>query len=510
LDYRQISRKLGILILLVGVCMSSSLSWAFADSGAADMNVVIGAFVRSIAVSVVAGIFLIWIGRGRKDDAGRIYRREAVAIVGLGWFCCGILGALPYIFSGVLKNLYGNWFDIVAAAIFESISGFTGTGASVFPDVEILPRAILFWRSLTHWLGGMGIVVLFVAVLGQTGPAAKYLFNSEMPGPVSEAIRPRVRKSAMLLWGIYIAISAAAVICLWVQGMNLFESLCHTFGAIATGGFSTHNQSIGHYNNLGIELTIILFLVLAGVNFNLYAAILHGKWRSVFKNQELRVYLLLLAGATILISLDLILNRPLVYNAVHALRVAGFQVVSVMTTTGYCTDDFNTWPNLSRWLLVMLMFVGGSAGSTACGIKVIRVMLFVRLILLEAELIFSPNVVRPLTIGRQQVDDNIRRDVSTYVGLILALFFVATLLLMVVHNDCCVKPADHLDLETAFSAVATTLNGVGPGLNKVGAVGNFAFFTAPAKLLLSLLMLLGRLEIMIILVLFMPSFWRQN
>jgi trk system potassium uptake protein TrkH len=474
------------------------------------MDIVVNAFTMSVAVSVAVGVFLIWLGRGRKDDTGRIYRKEAIAIVGLGWFCCGILGALPYIFSGVLKDLYGDGFGVVASAVFESISGFTGTGASVFPEPESLPRAILFWRSLTHWLGGMGIVVLFVAVLGQTGPAAKYLFNSEIPGPVSESIQPRIRKSAMLLWEIYIAISVVEVFCLWVQGMDIFESLCHTFGTMATGGFSTRNKSIGYYNSLGIELTIIMFLVMASINFNLYAAILHGKWRSVLKNKELQVFLSLLVGAIILLSLDLLLNRPLVYNAARAVRVASFQVVSIMTTTGYCTDDFNTWPDLSRWLLVMLMFIGGSAGSTACGIKVIRVMLFVRLILLEAELIFRPNVVRPLMIGQQQIDDNVRRDVSTYVGLILMLFFVATGLLLVVHNEYCVRPADHLDLETAFSAVAATLNGVGPGLNRVGAMGNYAFFTAPAKILLSLLMILGRLEIMVILVLFMPSFWRRN
>jgi len=498
------------LILLVGLCMSSSLLWAFLDGGTADASAVIGAFSMSVAVSAAVGIFLIWIGRGRRDDAGRIYRKEAVAIVGLSWFCCGLLGALPYIFSGVLDDLYDNWFGMTAAAIFESISGFTGTGASIFPDVEILPRAILFWRSLTHWLGGMGIVVLFVAVLGQTGPAAKYLFNSEMPGPVSESIQPRVRKSAILLWETYIALSVVEVFCLWVQGMDIFESLCHTFGTMATGGFSTRNKSIGYYNNLGIEVTVILFLVLASINFNLYAAILHGKWRSALKNKELHVFLLLLAGAILLISLDLILNQSLVYSIAGAVRTASFQVVSVMTTTGYCTNDFNTWPELSRWILVMIMFIGGSAGSTACGIKVIRVMLFVRLIVLEAELIFRPNVVRPLMVGRQQMDDNIRRDVSAYVGLILAIFFAATMLLMVVHNDCCVSPADHLDMETAFSAVATTLNGVGPGLNKVGAMGNYAFFTAPAKLLLSFLMILGRLEVMVVLVLFMPSFWRRN
>ena len=509
MNYRQIVRQLGILVLLVGACMSSALVWAFLDRDQNGANKIIFAIVVSVIVCLVFGLIALLIGR-KTGPAEDMYRKEAIAVVGLGWLLCGVLGALPYIFSGVLTNLYHSWFDICAAAAFESISGFTTTGASIFPQPEQLPRAILFWRSLTHWLGGMGIVVLFVAILGQIGPSAKFLFSSEVPGPLAESVRPRIRQTAILLWKIYFAISLAQVLCLKLQGMNIFESLCHTFGTMATGGFSTLNSSIGQYHHLGFEITIIVFMVLAGTNFNLYAAILHGQWRQVLKNREWRIYLLLLLCAVGLISLDLILNRPLIYSAAQAIRAAAFQAVSIMTTTGYCTDDFNNWPSFSRWLLIILMFIGGSAGSTGGGIKVIRIMLFIRLALLEVEQTFRPSVVRPLKIGHQPVDDTVRRNVSAYIGIVLVTFFVATVLLMVVHNEYHVEEQHNLDLETAFSAVAATLNNIGPGLNMVGATQNYAFFTAPAKLLLALLMILGRLEIMVILCMFVPSFWRHR
>ena len=489
--------------------MISALVWAVMDRHQDGGTTVIIAMVVSIIVCLVLGLIAVLTGH-KADSSKGIHRKEAITVVALGWVLCGLLGALPYIFSGVLTDLCHSWFDICASAAFESISGFTTTGASIFPEPEQLPRAILFWRSLTHWLGGMGIVVLFVAILGQIGPSAKVLFSSEVPGPLAETIRPRIRQTALLLWAIYAGISLAHVICLAIQGMTIFESLCHTFGTMATGGFSTQNSSIGQYQHLGFEITIIVFMVLAGTNFNLYAAILHGQWRLVLKNREWHIYLLLLFGAAILISLDLLLNRPLVYSAGNAIRSAAFQTVSIMTTTGYCTDDFNTWPSFSRWLLVTLMFIGGSAGSTGGGIKVIRIMIFVRIVLLEIEQTFRPNVVRPLKIGSQTLDDSVRRRITAHIGVVLVIFFVATILLTVCHNESAVADEHHLDLETAFSAVAATLNNIGPGLNMVGATQNYAFFTVPAKLLLALLMILGRLEIMVLLCMFVPNFWRHR
>ncbi len=467
---------------------------------------VVYAFLLPIVICIVIGLVFT----RKKICDKKMYRKEAIAVVSLGWFLCGILGALPYIFSGVLSSLYDNWFGLCGAAVFESISGFTTTGASIFPAPEELPRAILFWRSLTHWLGGMGIVVLFVAVLGQTGSGAKHMVVSEVPGPTDESLKPRISSAALLLWKIYVAISAAEVVCLMFQGMDLFESLCHTFGTMATGGFSTLNGSIGQYNNLGFEITIIVFMLLAGTSFNLYAILLTGNWRKVIGNRELQVYLLIVLGAVALLTTDVLLNGPDHYGPGKALRDSGFQAVSIMTTTGYCTADFNAWPDLSRWLLFLLMFVGGCAGSTGGGIKVIRVILFVKIIVLEIAGTFRPRAVRTLKIGGKALDKNVRRNVTAYIGIVLMIFLVSTLFLLVLHNGCCVETDKQIDLETAFTSVAATMNNIGPGLNRVGATENYAFFSTPAKIFLSFLMILGRLEIMVILCLFLPSFWKKQ
>ncbi len=504
MNYRQVIKKLGILVILVGVFMATSLVWAAQDYQQ-DGSPNILAFIVSVIMCLIVGFLFLWIGR---TATGEILRKEAIAIVGFGWLICGLLGALPFILSGVLTQYGRSPFDIGASAIFESCSGFSTTGASIFPAPQDLPRAILFWRSLTHWLGGMGIVVLFVALLGGTGAGAKFLFSSEVPGPIAESLRPRIRSTAILLWKIYIGISAAEVLCLCAQGMNLFDSLCHTFGTMATGGFSTKNESIGFYHDLSIEITVIVFMVLAGTNFNLHAALLQRKFKTVLKNKEFRVYLIFLLAATLLLTTDLVVNG--VYKMGSALRYASFQAVSIMTTTGYGTDDFNKWPSFSRWFLVMLMFIGGSAGSTGGGIKVIRIMLFVRIVMLEVERTFRPHIVRSLKVAGQDVDDDMKRAFGMYIGIVLVIFFVATLFLMVLHNEYHVEEHRHLDLETAFSAVAATLNNIGPGLGMVGSVENYAFFTPAAKILLTLLMIIGRLEVMVIFCLFVPNFYRRN
>ncbi len=500
MNLKLILRQLGILVILVGCCISSSLIWALIDYQKDNNTNIIYSIIYSVLVCLLIGVLFVLGGR-EPDKKKEMFRKEAIAVVGLGWLICGTLGSLPYLFSGVMTELYPTLYGRIAAAVFESISGFTTTGASIFPSPEDLPRAILFWRSLTHWLGGMGIVVLFVAILTQIGPAAKFMFNSEVPGPIAESVRPRIKQTAMLLWKIYMAISLALTICLMALGMDLFESLCHTFGTMATGGFSTRNASIGFYNHLCIEIVIIVFMVLAGMNFNLYAELIQGKWRNVIKNSELRIYLLILLTATILITLDLITHDALVYKFGKALRSASFQVVSVMTTTGYGSDDFDKWPNFSRWLLVALMFVGGSAGSTGGGIKVFRLMLFFKLIVAETQKTFRPSLIKPVRIGSQPIEDAHCRTIGVYVGMVILIAFISTILLLGLESN--------IDIETAFSSVAATLNNIGPGLNLVGATQNFAFMTPTSKLLLSLLMILGRLEIMAIFCLMVPSFWKK-
>ena len=506
MNFKLVFKQLGILVFLVAACMSTSLVWVFIDWNKKGSIRVMSAFLLSIFICIIIGIAFSY----KKTQDKKIYRKEAIAVVSLGWFLCGILGALPYIFSGVLSSYYGNWFDLCGAAVFESISGFTTTGASVFPEPEALPRAILFWRSLTHWLGGMGIIVLFVAILGRTTSRAKPLVVSEVPGPMEESLKPRIRSAALLLWKIYIALSAAEVICLMLQGMNLFESLCHTFGTMATGGFSTLNGSIGQYNNIGFEITIIVFMILAGTSFNLYAILLTGNWRKVLKNRELQIYLLVLLVATVLLTTDLFLNGPDEYEPKKALRDSGFQAVSIMTTTGYCTTNFNVWPDFSRWLLFLLMFIGGCAGSTGGGIKVIRVILFVKIIFMEIASMFRPRVVRTLQINGKVLDKNIRRGVTVYIGIVLMIFIISPLILLALHNNYYMENDQKIGLVTAFSSIAATLNNIGPGFNMVGPTGNYAFFSTPAKIFFSFIMILGRLEILVVLCLFLPSFWRKE
>jgi len=506
LNYKLVFKQLGILIFLVGLCMSTSLIWTCVGQNEKSDPGVVSGFVFSILICIAIGTIF----NCGKIKNQRFYQREAIAVVGLGWIFCGILGALPYILSGVLSPLYDNLFDICGAAVFESVSGFTTTGASIFPEPEALPRAILFWRSLTHWLGGMGIVVLFVAVLGQAGAGAKHMVVSEVPGPQDEALKPRIKSAALLLWKIYVVISAAEVISLMFQGMNLFESLCHTFGTMATGGFSTKNGSIGQYNSPGIEITIIIFMFLAGASFNLYAILLAGNWRKVIRNRELQVYFLILFIAVLLLTGDVLLNGPEEYETAKALRDSSFQAVSIMTTTGFGSADFNAWSDFSRWLLLLLMFVGGCSGSTGGGIKVVRTIVFAKAIFREIAGMFRPRVVRTLKIGAKVMDENVIRNVTVYVGVVLVIFLISVLLIFVFHNDYCVDNDKQIDIETAISSVAATLNNIGPGLNMVGPTKNYAFFSTPAKFFLSLLMILGRLEIMVILCLFIPSFWKKE
>ncbi|MBN2841789.1 MAG: TrkH family potassium uptake protein, partial [Sedimentisphaerales bacterium] len=437
------------------------------------------------------------------DKKKVMYRKEAIAVVGLGWLICGLLGSLPFLLSGVLDSIYPTWPGRIAAAVFESVSGFTTTGASIFPEPESLPRAILFWRSFTHWLGGMGIVVLFVAILSQTGPAAKFMFNSEVPGPKSaDSIRPRIRQTAMLLWKIYLGLSLAETILLMGFGMTLFDALCHTFATLSSGGFSTKNASIGHFG-LGIEIIIIIFMFLAGTNFNLYADIIQGKWRLIFKNTEFRVYVGLLFFATMIITYDIISHQSAIYSLGQALNSACFQVMSLMTCTGFCSDDYDKWPELSRWLLIMLMMIGGSAGSTSGGIKVFRIMIFFRIILDEVSKTFRPSLIKPVHIGKQPIDDNQCRAIGVYLGTYLLIAFTSSLLILFLESD------NGVDIETSFSAVVSSMSNVGPGLHKVGPMANFSFFAPTTKLLLSFLMILGRLEVMAIFCLFTPAFWRK-
>ncbi len=536
MNWALVARLLGLISLLIGGSMVVTLPWSYPWFGQTVVfeKVAFGGMLRSIAVCGVVGALLLFGGRTAKE---KLLRKEALAVVGVGWILCGILGALPFLLTPTYRMPAIPMS--VSDAVFESISGFTTTGASVLTNLEIpigvsdceqaalrgeiayVPRSVLFWRSFTHWLGGMGIIVLFVAILGQLGVGGKALMRREVPGPLTDTVRPRVRETAMLMWGIYLGLSVLLTVLLLLQGLDLFESLCHTFGTLATGGFSTRNSSVGAFGDAGIEFTIIVFMIAAGTNFNLYYLLLRkpagrsghtviDRIRAFFSDPEFRAYLSILFLGTALLTA--VLYGVGTYSSVSGgLRHACFNVVAVMTTTGFGTEDFARWPEFSRSVLLLLMFVGGCSGSTGGGVKVIRFLVLWRVLKLEAERAFRPNLVSPLRIAGNRVDDSVGRDVLVYFCLIAVIFAGSWCLLMVVEPSTQWQGETSAEkLTDCAGAVAATLNNIGPGLGVCGPHGNYSAFSDASKLLLTVLMLLGRLELFAIIVLFIPGFWKLH
>lgn len=536
MNWLLLCRMLGLLGMLVGGSMVFSLPWAFPVFGETETFEAEGfrGLLASFCVCLLVGGSLFLAGR---RETGTVLRKEALAIVGLGWILSGLLGSLPFLLSGVRHQLGDEIVPItIPDAIFESVSGFTTTGASVLTHLEappigaspgeyrekLIPRCVMFWRCFTHWLGGMGIIVLFVAVLGQLGAGGKALMRREVPGPISEAVRPRVRETALTMWAIYVGLSVLLTALLYLEGMSVYDSLCHTFGTMATGGFSTWNASVGHFQSPTIEWTLIGFMLLAGTNFNLYYMAISqhrstdkGSWLRWFapfyRDPEYRLYLSILTLATFLLAVRLWGEHR--YDSLgEVIRHSAFMSVSITTTTGFGTEDYDQWSSFSRALLLGLMFVGGCAGSTGGGIKVVRFLLFARILKLEAEQAFRPNVVRPLRIAGVNLDKTLRHEVIVYFSFMLLIFVASFLMLTAIEPGGPWHQADghNIELIDCASAVAATLNNIGPGLGAVGPTMNYSMFAPQSKLLLSLLMLVGRLELFAILVLFVPSFWRTQ
>ena len=524
MNWRLLFKLLGMLSLLVGGSMAMSLPWAFPELGVATEFEAKGFFgiLAAMCISLLIGGGFSWLGRGSQ---GTILHKEALAIVGLGWVIAGVLGALPFLFSGTMRSP-----DVpmtVIDAVFESVSGFTTTGASVLTELEdpaMIPKCVMFWRCFTHWLGGMGIIVLFVALLGHLGGGGKALMQREVPGPLNETVKPRVREAAIIMWKIYVGLSIVLVILFVLLGMSVYDSLCHTFGTLATGGFSTYNKSIGHFDSITIEVTITLFMLIAGTNFSLFYIMISGqpivrneRWHQRFnillKDPEWKVYIGVLFLATIVLTGNLLANG-IYSSAAEALRHASFICVAIMTTTGFGTEDFSQWGEFSKGLLLLLMFVGGCAGSTGGGIKVVRFILFFKVMKLEVERAFRPKVIRSLRLGNENLPDSLRHDVVVYFSLILFIFISSWMTLnMIEPNTQWATSQTHTEAEKLIdcaSAVAATLNNIGPGLGVLGPASNFSEFSQQGKVLLTLLMLLGRLELFAVLVLFFPSFWRYQ
>jgi trk system potassium uptake protein TrkH len=404
-------------------------------------------------------------------------------------------------------------FDSYLDCYFEAMSGLTTTGATILEAIGTVPPSLLLWRSLTQWLGGLGIVVLFVAVFPMLGVGGRRIFRIEAAGPTPEGVRPRIQEAARVLWMMYVGLTLVEIVALKICGMSWFDSVCHTFTTLATGGFSTLDASVAGYHSTAIHIIFIVFMFLAGVNFGLYYQLLKGQWRSVRKDPELRIYVGIILVATVFITLSILSNRPPAYAATAdseaapvgtVIRDSVFQVVSLQTTTGFATSDFDTWGFLAKATLVILMFVGGCAGSTGGGIKVTRIMIGVKIMIAELEHAFRPSVVRTVRVGRSVIDADLKISTLAYLLGIVVLFALGTIVLMALEVD------NGIDMTSAATASAATLNNIGPGLGKVGATQNYAWFSEASKAVMCVLMVLGRLEVLTVVVLFMPRFWRAE
>lgn len=501
------------MLLVLSGCMGAigawaGLRWMLSEQDAANAAL---SLLIAVSIGVVFGLSA-FIG-GRKAPVEEMTRRDAMLLVALTWLVGAALSATPFFIWAHLRIGDGaHPFTSFIDCYFEAMSGLTTTGATVLTDIGTVPRGLLLWRAMTHWLGGLGIVVLFVAVLPMLGVGAKKLFQIEAAGPTQQGVRPRIAETARVLWMIYLLLTVAQTLLLHIAGMTWFEAVCHTFATLATGGFSTSNASIGHWAPTPwIDGITIVFMILAGMNFGLYYQIARGRIRQVWHDREAQTYLATIGVVSIIIAVYLV-GSPIVLttgdqiesaNATEALRYSIFQVVSIQTTTGFATADFNLWPFLPKALLVAVMFVGGSAGSTGGGIKVIRIMVMFKLLVAQIEKVFNPSVVRTTRIGRGVVDDELARSVLVYV---LAIFLLSGLGTVAIKLF---EPAGSISIVTAATASIACLNNIGPGLEMVGAVENFSFFSWPSKVLLTLWMALGRLEVYALLVLVTPSFWRQ-
>ncbi|NLW82561.1 MAG: TrkH family potassium uptake protein [Desulfovibrionales bacterium] len=471
----------GLILLCVGLCMSLPLLCGvyYADGSVAPLFL-------SLCVTVLAGAFLMFFFR--RPNPLVINHREGMVIVALAWATCGVFGALPFVLGG---------FPSFTDAVFESVSGFTTTGASILSNIEALPKGLLFWRSLTHWLGGMGIIVLTIAILPFLGVGGMQLFKAEVPGPVADKLQPRIKDTAMTLWKVYVLFTAVQTILLLTGGMDFFDGLCHAFGTMATGGFSTRNTSVAAYDSAYIDYVISVFMIVAGMNFALHFQLFRGRPLALWRDPECRFFVAVIGVITGVIT---VYTHGANYSSwSEALRFSLFQVASIITTTGFATADYELWAPLTQGLLLLCMFVGGCAGSTAGGIKCMRVMLLINHAYRELFRLVHPRAVVQVKFGQKLVRDEVLNSILGFFILFVILFVLSGLALT----------AMGVDVLTAFSAVVACIGNVGPGLGEVGPVDNYGGLPWLSKWVLTFCMLLGRLEIYTILVLFIPEFWRK-
>jgi len=474
---------LGFLILAVGVAMLTAAGVSLYYQEADFKPILVSALM-----SVGAGVFLlVFLKRFEKDE---LRAREGFAIVTFGWLIVPLVGCLPFLLSGAIPNF--------TDAYFETMSGFTTTGASILTDVEKLSRGLLYWRSLTHWLGGMGIIVLSLAVLPLLGIGGMQLFKAEVAGPTKDKLTPRVAETARLLWGLYVLITLAETILLTAGGMSLFDSVCHSFATIASGGFSTKNASIGYYNSAYIDAVITFFMFVAGTNFALHYLALRGRFKSYFRDNEFVFFLVSFLAAVAIVA-AVTSQTSFGGDILTAIRYSSFNVMSVMSCTGFATADFALWAPLAQVVLLFLLFPGACAGSTGGAMKNARVLLLLKAAVNEFNKLIHPQAVVPVRYNGKTVEQDVLFTVAGFIILYLVTFATASILLTALN----------LDLVTSLSAVASCMANCGPGLGSVGPMANYAHLPDLAKWILDACMLLGRLELFTVFVLFSRAFWRS-
>ncbi len=469
---------LGWLLLLTSAFLLVPLAAAIAFRDAP------GPFLGALLLAALAGGALAFLTRTSERN---LRARDGFLVVSGAWLVTSAVGALPYLLAGVLAPV---------DALFESVSGFTTTGSTVIADVTVLPRSLLLWRAMTQWLGGMGIILFTIAILPLLGIGGMQLFKAEVPGPVADKVRPRLAATARTLWGLYVGFTAVQWVLLMLCGLNWFEALCHAFTTLATGGFSTRNGSVGEFASPAVEWVIIVFMLVAGINFVLHYKLLTGRWRDVLRDVELRYFLAVVSAAAALLCVVL---WDGVAGGLGTVRTAMFQAVSIITTTGYVSTDFELWPHAAQFLLVALMLIGGMSGSTGGGPKSLRIVLALRSLRATVHRFIHPHAVVPVKYHGEVVSDGVLSGVAAFLTAYALLAGAAA----------AVVAAAGYDFATAVAAALTAIGNVGPGLGAVGAMDNFAHFPAFVKLVLSACMLLGRLEIFTILVLFSRQFWKH-
>jgi len=473
-------RVLSFLLIVIAAFMLSGLGFAiyFNES-------VWPLLISALITGVVGGT--TWM-LTRKNDKKNIGKREGYLIVSLTWVIISFFGTLPFLFSDSIPSL--------SSAFFETMSGFTTTGASILTDIEAVPKNILYWRAMTHWIGGMGIIVLTVAILPFLGIGGLQLMIAEMPGITPDKLHPRITETAKRFWAIYVIFTIAEVILLWVGEMNFFDSVCHSFATMATGGFSTQNDSIAGYLPY-TQYIIIAFMFIAGTNFTLHYFVMHRQINKIISNEEFKLYFWIIVIISVFIAIGLFLTMGL--DIEKSTRDSLFTVVSIITTTGFVTADYSLWPSFLWMLIFALMFIGGSAGSTGGGVKIIRHLLLIKNSFLEMKRSIHPQAIIPVKYNGKSVNQQIIFNVMAFFLIYILIFAFGTLVLSLLDYD----------FETSIGATIASLGNIGPGIGNVGPVDNYAFFSPLAKWFLSFLMLLGRLELFTVLIVISPAFWKR-